>query len=77
MSTYILEYSLLKNGKLIKSGTMKVKRVSDSFPEFNAKVKLDKHLSKQYVYDNMVVHSCKEDVVSMFGDLFGNANPFK
>lgn len=79
MRTFVLEYSLLKNGEVVKQGKMKIKNVSDSFPEFNAKVKLDKFLSKSFAYDNMVVHKCTEDFLggfSAFNDIFNKFSSY-
>jgi len=71
MKDFIIEYSLFKDNQVIKSGKIKVKNVDGYDLEFASKLKLDKYLSKTIVYDKMVVHSCKEDILSSMG-IFGN-----
>ena len=54
--TYIIKYALkIKDGTIIKSGTIKVKNKRD---KLDAKISLDIHLSKRFTYDKMVVYSC-------------------
>ena len=76
MATYIIEYTIFNKDYPIKDGKMKVKnRVN----EFDAKVKLESFLKKNYDFTRLVIHSCTEDTLDVFDRLFGgfNSNPFR
>jgi len=67
-ATYIIKYVLKdRDSCIIKEGTIKVKNKRD---KLDAKISLDKHLSKKYTYNKMVVYSCKSDTTSFFNDIF-------
>lgn len=75
--TYLIEYIVYdKDNCIVKEGTMKVKNKASSL---EAQIKFEEFLKKKYDnFDRLVVKSCKEDTMSIFGDLFGNgsSNPF-
>lgn len=74
---YIIKYTAqAKNGVVLKSGTMRVKR---KFSSIEAQVKFEEFLKKKYHnFGKLIVHSCTEDNLfsSIFGDAFNGNNPF-
>ena len=74
---YIIEYTVKsKNGDVLKTGKMKAK---NRLSEFEAKVKFEEWLKKQYPdFGFLVIHKCElENPLSgLFGDMFNNSNPF-
>jgi len=80
MKTYIVKYEIhFNDGSKIKDKEMKVKNCEIAI---GAQVKLEKYLKKKYDnFESLVVHSCKEDIMSAFnsifdGDTFGGGSPF-
>ena len=75
---FIIKYECRdRDGAIIKSGKMRVKNKSNSF---EAKCGLEKYLKgKIENFYCLVVKECVEDNIlnSLFGDIFGNDNPFK
>jgi len=66
--TYIIKYALkIKDGTIIRQRTIKVKNKRD---KLDAKISLDRHLSRRFTYDKMVVYSCEPDTTSFFNDIF-------
>lgn len=75
MRTYIIEYRVyLKNGDTYHPPKMKIKNCDT---ELHAKIRLEGFIEQKYDgYKRMEIMSCTEDVMSVFGNLFGNGNPF-
>lgn len=88
MKNYIIKYTVYdKNSVVLKTGKMKVK---NRLSEFEAKCKFEEYLKKKYNnFNKLVIHDCSldnplgslNDNMSNFNDLFGNLfgenNPFK
>lgn len=69
MKTFLIEYEVYGKDGLIKEGEMRVKNQQN---EMYAKTGLEDYLKRKYPdFSCMVVKSCKEDIVSNFGDIFG------
>lgn len=76
MKTFNIKYEIhLKDGNVIKDKEINVKKC-----EFGveAQYKLENYLKKKYPnFKKIVVISCKEDVMSIFDDMFGkDGGPF-
>jgi hypothetical protein len=75
--TYVIKYEIiLSDDSIIKDKEIKIKRC---FSSVEAQCKLEKFLSKKYEkFKRQVVHSCDEDIISIFNNMFGNgsSNPF-
>jgi len=70
--TFIVDYEVvLKDNTRITNKQIKVKNCTN---DLFAKLKLEKEfISKKYPgYKQLVITSCKEDYLSIFGDMFGN-----
>jgi hypothetical protein len=69
MKTYNIKYEIhLNDGSVIRDKEIKVKRCTISI---EAQCKLEKYLKKKNdKFKKLVVHSCKEDIMSMFDDIF-------
>jgi len=73
MKTYIIKYEIhLKDGSVIRDKEMKVKKCTFGV---EAQCKLEKYLKKKHdTFKKLIVQSCKEDIMSMFGDIFDGGN---
>jgi hypothetical protein len=74
--TFIIKYDIiLIDGSVIKDKEMKVK---NCFNSLVAQCKLEKYLQKKHEdFKKLIVHSCSEDYLSTFGNIFGDSgNPF-
>ena len=73
MKTYNIKYEIhLTDGSIIGDKEMNVKKCIFAF---EAQCKLEKFLKKKYQnFKRLIVHSCNEDVMSMFNDLFPGCN---
>ena len=71
MKTYNVKYEIeLTNDKIIHSKEINVKNCENGV---HAQIKLEGYLKKKYSnFKKMVVHSCNEDVMSAFNEMFGN-----
>lgn len=67
---YVIKYEIhLENGSIIKDKEIKVDCCESNV---GAQIKLEKYLIKKYTqFKQLVVHSCSEDVMSMFDDILG------
>jgi len=75
MKTYNIKYEIhLNDGSVIRDKEIKVKRCEMGV---EAQCKLEKYLKKKYDnFKKLIVHSCNEDVMSMFDNMFtGDGNP--
>jgi hypothetical protein len=70
METYNIKYEIhLTDGSAIRDKEMNVKNCTNGV---GAQVKLENLLKKKYSnFKQLIVHSCKEDVMSMFNGMFG------
>ena len=68
---YIIKYEiLLQNGTKISNKEIKI---NNCISEIEAQVKLEKYLIKKNPnFKQLIVHSCTEDILSAFDNMFGN-----
>ena len=72
--TFVIEYKIYFSNK---SPTIHTTKVKNCMGELHAKIKLGEWLKKKHSdFKNLEIISCKEDIVGMFGDIFGKDNPF-
>lgn len=71
--TFIIKYKIvLISGQEIKDKEMKVK---NCYNGVTAQVKLEKYLQKKHTeFKQLIVHSCCEDYLSAFNNIFGGTN---
>jgi hypothetical protein len=57
--------------------TNKEIKISNCMNDLHAKIRLEKYLEKKYInFKKLIVHTCKEDYLNSFGNMFGNSNDF-
>ena len=75
MKIFLIEYKILsKTGSVIKEGKFKVKNKPNKFV---AQTSFEDFMKRKHpTMERLIIISCTEDIMSMFGDMFGGSNPF-
>jgi hypothetical protein len=68
--TFIIKYEIILVNSVIKNKEIKVYHC---FNSVGAQCKLEKYLQKNHEdFKQLIVHSCKEDIMGIFDDMFNN-----
>ena len=69
--TFVIEYKIYFNDNN-NSFSQKTTKVKNCLSDLHAKIKLEDYLKlKNNNFKQLVIISCKEDIISFFGDIFG------
>lgn len=68
--TFIIKYNVVFNDDSSLLG--KEIKIKNCTSKLHAQVRLEEYLKKKYSnFKQLIVNECTEDVMSMFGDIFG------
>lgn len=68
--TFLIKYDIiLKDGPNIFNKEIKIKNCMNAV---HSQIRLEEYLKRKYInFKKLIVHSCKDDVLSIFEDMFG------